>query len=497
MDKEAELEANQKPDNDPAPHAGPKESKSEPASETQRIVVSLLASETERALISLENSKVDLEAKRSANKEHAEAYSAEELKLAELEVAEKEAVLWHAVALLKEATLQKNAGGPTGDAKSLAEAKATVRLAETNIARRRLATLELTQQLNQAANQKTPGSYTSEEMEKLAVEIENAKTRIAELTGGPTEKPQAAKTPGYPVEQQGDLRIATHPGLFEVGDRVFLWVARKLHPDPDENGASLVRVSKEGKQITIDIPIPPGEGTWAAGWVRGGQVLWVAQKGKTTRYDFSDAEQVQTADETQSSKGEAVPKELNALMQQAIREVSSKTDARPDASQGHGSEPASPDEPRASLDPIESPSRRTITWEDLAINATTLADIRDEQMALDEVSEDLKALNGKRIVLRGYMYPTFEATGLTEFFLVSDLYAASFVRKASIDALVGVRLHGKSVTDFVEAREISVEGILRIDPKLEKGRQRSHLYQLYRLEDAQILQLHAGTSMRK
>ncbi len=389
--QDEEPKANAHPLKHPDAHAVLQDGNPERTSEEQAIVASLLASETERTLISLENSKVDLEAKRSANKEHAEAYSADELKLAELEVAEKEAVLQHAAAQEEEATLQKDAMGPAGDAKSLGEAKAAVRLAETNIASRRLATLELTQQLNQAVNQKTPGTYTSEEMEKLAVEIEKAKARIAELTGGPREKPQAAKAPGSQVEQQGDLRIATHPGLFEVGDRVFLWVARKLHPDPDENGASLVRVSKEGKQITTDIPLPPGEGTWVAGWVRGGQVLWVAQKGKTTRYDFSDAEQVQITDETPSSKGEAVPKELNALMQQAIGENPSKTDASQDALQGHSTKPASPDAPRASLDPTESPSRRTITWEDLAINATTLAEIRDERMALDEVSRSENA----------------------------------------------------------------------------------------------------------
>ncbi len=95
------------------------------------------------------------------------------------------------------------------------------------------------------------------------------------------------------------------------------------------------------------------------------------------------------------------------------------------------------------------------------------------------------------------MYPTFEATGLKRFVLVSDMFAASFVRKPRIDEIVTVRLHGKSVTDFVEAREISVEGILRIDPRLKKGRERSHLDRLYWLEDAQILQLHERTSVRK
>ena len=95
----------------------------------------------------------------------------------------------------------------------------------------------------------------------------------------------------------------------------------------------------------------------------------------------------------------------------------------------------------------------------------------------------LQSLNGTRVRIRGFMYPTFEATGLSAFTLVRRLNIMNFVRQTRIDEVIAIRLADGVTADYIESRLFDVEGIFRIEPKTD-GKELSHLY---RIENARII----------
>lgn len=95
----------------------------------------------------------------------------------------------------------------------------------------------------------------------------------------------------------------------------------------------------------------------------------------------------------------------------------------------------------------------------------------------------LKQLDGQTIRIRGYMYPTFEATGLTSFTLARDNGICCFVRQPKIYDIISVSLAAGEVSDYIANRPFDVEGIFRIDP----GADQTDLSRLYRIEQAKVL----------
>ncbi|MEY3459575.1 MAG: hypothetical protein RL215_2732 [Planctomycetota bacterium] len=95
----------------------------------------------------------------------------------------------------------------------------------------------------------------------------------------------------------------------------------------------------------------------------------------------------------------------------------------------------------------------------------------------------LKQLDGQTIRIRGYMYPTFEATGLTSFTLARDNGICCFVRQPKIYDIISVALAPGEVTDYIANRPFDVEGVFRIDP----GADQTDLSRLYRIEQAKVL----------
>ena len=103
--------------------------------------------------------------------------------------------------------------------------------------------------------------------------------------------------------------------------------------------------------------------------------------------------------------------------------------------------------------------------------------------AAEYFPEWLNALNGKSIRIRGFMYPTFEATGLTVFTLARDNGICCFVRQPKIYDIIAVKLADGVTSDYIEGRPFDVEGVLRIEPQADE----KDLYRLYRIEDARVL----------
>ncbi len=95
----------------------------------------------------------------------------------------------------------------------------------------------------------------------------------------------------------------------------------------------------------------------------------------------------------------------------------------------------------------------------------------------------LKSLDGTTIRIRGFMYPTFEATGLTGFTLARDNGICCFVRQPKIYDIIAVELAAGVTSDYIEGKPFDVEGVFRIQPEADE----TELYRLYRIENARVL----------
>lgn len=95
----------------------------------------------------------------------------------------------------------------------------------------------------------------------------------------------------------------------------------------------------------------------------------------------------------------------------------------------------------------------------------------------------LSELDGKRIRIRGFMYPTFEATGIDYFRLARDNGICCFVKQPKIYDIIDVVMADGETTDYIENKPFDVEGTFRIDPEADD----TELFQLYRIEDAIVL----------
>ena len=95
----------------------------------------------------------------------------------------------------------------------------------------------------------------------------------------------------------------------------------------------------------------------------------------------------------------------------------------------------------------------------------------------------LSGLNGKRIRIRGYMFPTLSQKGITYFQLVRDNEICCFGRTPKIYDRISTVLKKGEVTDYIQGRPFDVIGTLRIDPIYIDG----EWLQLYLLEDAVVI----------
>ncbi|MEM9702467.1 MAG: hypothetical protein AAF907_08490, partial [Planctomycetota bacterium] len=95
----------------------------------------------------------------------------------------------------------------------------------------------------------------------------------------------------------------------------------------------------------------------------------------------------------------------------------------------------------------------------------------------------LTALDGKRITLRGFMYPTY-ADPVKSFILARDNQICCFGRNPKPYDLVTVRLAGGESSAYIQNRPFDVVGTFRIDPK----RDGDDWLRLYRIDDARVVE---------
>lgn len=95
----------------------------------------------------------------------------------------------------------------------------------------------------------------------------------------------------------------------------------------------------------------------------------------------------------------------------------------------------------------------------------------------------LKALDGQRLRVRGFMYPTFQATGIDQFVLARDNQICCFGRNPKVYDLVSVQMRDGVTTDYIQNRPFDVVGTFRIDLVAEGGKPMG----LYWLEDSIVI----------
>ena len=95
----------------------------------------------------------------------------------------------------------------------------------------------------------------------------------------------------------------------------------------------------------------------------------------------------------------------------------------------------------------------------------------------------LKSLDGRRIRIRGFMYPTFQQTGVHAFGLARDNQICCFGRNPKIYDVFDVVLREGTTTNYIPNRPFDVVGVFHIRPEAEDGK----LYRLYEMDDAAVI----------
>lgn len=97
--------------------------------------------------------------------------------------------------------------------------------------------------------------------------------------------------------------------------------------------------------------------------------------------------------------------------------------------------------------------------------------------------EWLSGLEGKRIRLRGFMYPTFKESGIQRFLLARDNQICCFGRDPKVYDLVRIKLREGAETRYIEGRPFDVVGVFHVRPDIFDD----VLDGLYVIDDAVVL----------
>lgn len=122
--------------------------------------------------------------------------------------------------------------------------------------------------------------------------------------------------------------------------------------------------------------------------------------------------------------------------------------------------PAAVTAPSYSADPtpVQSAKVKDITFDTIKFEIK-----KGEKFKRTMLTPEIEALKTQKVKLRGYMYPTFQQTGITQFVLVRDNMECCFGPGAMIYDCVMVEMAEGKSTDF-SIRPIAVEGTFDIKP---------------------------------
>jgi hypothetical protein len=100
---------------------------------------------------------------------------------------------------------------------------------------------------------------------------------------------------------------------------------------------------------------------------------------------------------------------------------------------------------------------REITFDDIKLDLA-----KDEAFTRDRLTPRVEELDGGRVRIRGYILPSFQQRGLTQFVLVRDNQECCFGPGAALHDCVVVRMKPGKTADF-SIRPVAVTGGFRVE----------------------------------
>lgn len=107
--------------------------------------------------------------------------------------------------------------------------------------------------------------------------------------------------------------------------------------------------------------------------------------------------------------------------------------------------------------PASSTQVREITFDDIKLDLA-----KDEAFARERLTPRVEELDGGRVRIRGYILPSFQQRGLTQFVLVRDNQECCFGPGAALHDCVVVRMQPGKTADF-SIRPVAVTGAFRVE----------------------------------
>jgi len=106
---------------------------------------------------------------------------------------------------------------------------------------------------------------------------------------------------------------------------------------------------------------------------------------------------------------------------------------------------------------LDARQPREITFDDIKLEMQ-----KGDPFTRDLLPERVMALENRRIRLRGYILPSFQQSGLTQFVLVRDNQECCFGPGAALHDCVVVRMHSGRTADF-SIRPVAVAGTFKVE----------------------------------
>jgi hypothetical protein len=155
-------------------------------------------------------------------------------------------------------------------------------------------------------------------------------------------------------------------------------------------------------------------------------------------------------------------------------------DASPQANAAKDPVPAkaAPQEaPKAKDAPTASQSAAKLPRLDITFDTIKLDMKKEDPFKKSLITPKIHELEGRKVKLRGYMLPSFQQAGLTQFVLVRDNMECCFGPGAALYDCVVVEMQPSRSTDFT-IRPVAVEGVFAVRELLDPDGKPLAIYHL-------------------
>jgi hypothetical protein len=199
---------------------------------------------------------------------------------------------------------------------------------------------------------------------------------------------------------------------------------------------------------------------------------------KTSRAESSAPPQ--NAKPEASTKAETAPVSAQRPGQMAVAQ---RSQGRPSAS----APPVTPRKPEVLIKDKQFKTDEThqalrVSYDDIdLLKVLNMEPVTPEALTL--MPDWLKSLDGKRIVLRGYMIPEFSETELPGFAIARDLELCCFGRDPKPYDVFQVKMARGTTTDYIHQRPFDVVGVFHISQDPE-----TWIDGMYSIDDAKVIQ---------